>query len=255
MVKISKLLKKFGIIDETILELKKEVSHLNSWTSSWTFSRILLYLYNILGCLTYNYNMNREQFQKTDFKQWFRLVKRTYYYVKLVMEILLIKFDGEEIDAFHRLRREFRTHLQEKINKVTEERLRQLNENVSNKIDENRKDWLREKDIIKQRKNQEIANLEPLLMKKVKGSQSFGLIPNTNSKEKKRKSLDEENYESSGSEEYKIKTKRTLEEKLAPVKKKKQKQGALKENELKFKILIGKSLQECLNKVTNHYKS
>lgn len=226
MKKIDKFLKHYGVKDESILELKTEINHLNKWTSSWTYSQILLYLYNLLGCFTYQYNMNRELFSKSTFKLGAKIVKKTFYYVKLVLEVLFIKFDGEELDVFHRLRREFRTYLQEKINKAAKEQI-----------------------------NPKPTNLEPDLVKKVKGDSEPKSNSQNKKKPKKKHESDQESAEDSGDEEYVIDKKKKKVETKPITRTKKPKEKHTTDDELKNEIRVFTNLNECLKRVSNHFRS
>ena len=227
-----------------------------AWLKSWVYSRILLYLVNLITCFTFYYKLDDNSFPKEAFKQGVSLIKKTYNYVKEVIKFLNLKFDPEEVDAFHRLRKEFIFYIREKVAKVAEERLKQNKERSENTIQKNQESIQREKSISKKR-IQDLTNIEQYPKKKVKSSEMNILEGKKVMKTKKRRNSLEDSCESSGDEEYVIKkkTKKDFGVNLAKIKKKKLKKTNFKEEEMKSKILIEKSLEECLSKVTNHYRS
>lgn len=116
----------FDIQDEEFLKLKHEVEHLRLWNKSWNYSRILLYLFNIMTFFKCNHEINSEVFTKKDYKKTVSLVKKTFFYLREAIRVLCIKFTKEETEAFHKMRSDYRTMLQNKVREYEEEELRKI---------------------------------------------------------------------------------------------------------------------------------
>ncbi len=121
--KIGHQLKHFDFEKDGLMELKNEVRNIHSWNSSWTYSRILLYLTNLLTYFNYQHRVDSKKFGDKLFRKVFKLVTKAYFYSRQIIKALFITFNPEEIEAFERLKMEYREFLEQKTGNevITEE--------------------------------------------------------------------------------------------------------------------------------------
>ena len=103
------------IQDEVLVKLKEEVEHLNLTDRSLNYSRVLLYLFNLLVFLKYQHEMNKHKFSKKVVKRMISVVKKSFAYLKEVLKLQYIKFSDEETEAFDKSAKEYRTALHAQV--------------------------------------------------------------------------------------------------------------------------------------------
>jgi len=112
--KIGHHLKHFDLEKDGLMELKNEVRNIHSWNSPWTYSRILLYMTNLLTYFKYKYRVDNDKFGDKLFKKVFKLVTKSYFYARQIIKSLFIPFNPEEIEAFERLKTEYQVFLEQR---------------------------------------------------------------------------------------------------------------------------------------------
>jgi len=170
--KINHILKHFDLEKEGLQDLKKEVRDLRNWGTSWTYSRILLYLSNLLSYFKYKHQVDRKSFKKKTFKKALKLAKKSYFYVRQTIKALCITFNPEEIEVFERLKEEYASFIHQKSLEVQD-------------IKEDSQEE-KEKKLNKKRKHSknEVVNESPKKIKKLKlEDEEFDIQPEVEEEE------------------------------------------------------------------------
>ncbi len=108
---------RLGIKDETLLSLKDEITGVKLGENSFTYSRILLYLFNIATFIKYSYET--QKCDKKSFKEVFKITQRCFKYVRAIINLNYINFNQEEIESFDNQRRNFRQiHKEQKKERI-----------------------------------------------------------------------------------------------------------------------------------------
>jgi len=97
------------IKDEALVKLKEEVEHLNLTDKSLNYSRVLLYLFNVLVFCKYHYAMNEHLLKRL--RKMVNIVKKAYFYIKETIKLQHMKFTEEETSTFDKTAREFRSSI------------------------------------------------------------------------------------------------------------------------------------------------
>ena len=121
MKRLAKTLKPISIEDARLMKLKKEAEHVSSWKYSSSYSKILLYLLNMLAFFKNKNVADDNALTEILFKKVFNLIKKAFFYIKEVIAVLCIKFTEAEIEEFNRLRREYRDSLSKNLQKSVNE--------------------------------------------------------------------------------------------------------------------------------------
>jgi len=103
--RMNKYYRDLEIRDEALIKLKEEVEMLNLAEKPFNYSRILLYLFNVLVFCKYYYEINEHQVKKL--RKFINVVRKSFFYIKEAVKLQSMKFD-EEIETFDKSCREYR---------------------------------------------------------------------------------------------------------------------------------------------------